>query len=436
MELRSEDALRQVQERNLNAESQLVAQHAQQIMAQNQMLKQRAQERQAYLQASVGLIHQKVMETADPETGETDMTEGMKRAFPALNALSPEMADQAMTAYSKLAAPEMRMQAQLGSAQTRAQAQLGVAGLKANNPRLDSFSQAMQDYQKALTSGDVDAADLYKSRLQKLSGQLPSAALREGEDLAGAKSKLDAINEQIRGMPEVDPGLEAQRRRYQAIVDSMESRHGQEEIQVATPGGPTVSIVKGGKKQEGALTPGETTRYGEDLQSTSNALRNLNKLRDQLGTGTVGAAPAVENFIFDKVLSQLAPDVVDKNRVAGRQNIRLGTQQVLGELNNRGRFSNQELTAIKEAMPSLGMAESDPNATIKLDELRLMLAEKGAAAAVAIKRPVSDEVLQTLAKLFPPGAEGERALASEVRNGALKPEVALQVRKWQKSKGM
>lgn len=183
-------------------------------------------------------------------------------------------------------------------------------------------------------------------------------------------------------------------------------------------------------------TNAEETKYGEDLTATSNALRSINRLRGQLGSNVVGASPKIQTFLFDEVLSQLDPSLADKARAAGRQNIRLATQQILGELNNKGRLSNQELQAVREAMPSLGAAESSPNAQVKLDELSRTLAEKGAAAAIAIKRPLTPEILQSLSTIFPPGAEGERAMAEEVKKGALPREAALQVRKWQKSKGL
>jgi hypothetical protein len=435
-QLRSEEALRMVQERHLAAQADQLAYNLQQAQAE------KAKEDQDLQTAD--LIHHTMTETTDatPEqaTQATDQwlinrnpKAAMKIGQARFLMSKPELAQEALQTKENVA------QTQAAGAMARTQAQQAGAlqrtQLRVQSPHLDAFTQSLGDYQKALESGDDEKASMLKARLQKLSGQLPSAAMREGEDLATVKDKLATLTQKMNSLPEVDPADEAQRQHYQNIVDSMESRHGQEEISVATPGGPEVRITKGGKKEPGALTPAETTRYGEDIQATSNALRNLNRLRSQLGAGTVGAGPVVESFIFDKVLSQLGADVSDKARVAGRQNIRLSTQQVLGELNNRGRLSNQELNAIKDAMPSLGMAESDPNAKVKLDELRLMLAEKGASAATTIKRPVSDEILQTLAHLFPPGAEGERAMAAEVRNGSLNRDVALQVRKWQKSKG-
>lgn len=451
MELQSRAALQAVQERQSAAEAEMLMQHAALYKQQLDQQQEEQKGKKAFELAVDSTFQNHLKQSMDPETGEVDLPTAMARTHSTLSAISPELADKWATSQSKILAPEMRTQGQLGVQQLRNQGglqreelkgqnaydvqglrnqgNLDVATLRSKSPKLDSFTTAFEGYQKALLSGDEETAKIYLGRVQKLSGQLPSAALKEGEDLAEQKLKLD----QLKADPEADQ-VEVQR--LQAVVDSMESRHGLEETEISTPGGPTVRITKGGKKEPGALTPAETTRYGEDAQAAGNALRNLNRLREQLGTGTVGAAPTVENFVFDKVLSQFGADVADKARIAGRQNIRLATQQVLGELNNRGRFSNQELTAIKEAMPSLGMTESDPNAKVKLDELRLMLAEKGAASAIAIKRPVGEEILQTLAQLFPPGSEGERAMAAEVRNGSLNANVALQVRKWQKQKGL
>lgn len=447
MQLRSLEALRQVQERETAAQAEMVTQHAQLYMQQQQMQEQKNKERQAYLASSLNLIHDEVQKAGG------DVTLGMQNAFPALNALSPELADQATTSYSKLIAPQLRLQGQLGTASIRADTQrsiaeqgtqraLGVQELRnqgaanvqqmrnlGNGPKQDPIGYNRMKQKEAMEAGDQEAAALYGARLAKLVGTAPSPALKEANDLADAKAQLDRLNQQASGLPEQDPALETQRKRLQAVVDSMEARHGQEEISVSTPGGPEVRITKGGQKQP--FTKAEESRYGEDMQATGNALRVLGRLSGEVQQGAVGVGPKIQHAILDEYLGQLDSGLVDKSRSAARQDIGIATQQVLGELNNQGRMSVQELHAIQAAMPSLGMAESPANAQVKLNQLRLTLAEKGAAAAVTLNRPVRPEVLQTLSELFP-GREGATRLAAEVKQGALSADVARQVIKWQR----
>ncbi len=330
---------------------------------------------------------------------------------------------------------------------------------------LDASGNPMTYLQKGPGSGEIlnKGANLpageFSSRVNPVTGkpeavfyQTPNSAqlvknpedvlpeeVRASSILAQKKQELRTLNNALleTGAGEGSPDTEKLKGRIAQLgdeIDSLEARHGMQEISVETPGGPTVRIGKA-QKQPGDMTPAETTKYGEDLSATSNALRSVMRLKGQMGSNVVGLSPRVQNVIFDEVLAQFDPALANKARTAGRQNIRLATQQILGELNNRGRLSNQELQAVKDAMPSLGAAESAPNAQVKLDELSLMLAEKGAAAAQSIKRPITPEILQTLSDLFPPGT-GEQAMAAEVKRGALSRETALQVRKWQKMKGL
>jgi hypothetical protein len=235
-----------------------------------------------------------------------------------------------------------------------------------------------------------------------------SPALLEAEDLANEREKLNSLPE---GSPERD--------RQQAIVDSMEARHNQQEIEVTSlpGGGTTTRIGKASKKGPQTLTTAEETRLGEDIQASANALRVLNSLQKQVDSNAVGIGPMLGSAVLDRVLGQFDKDLVNQKRVEARQNIGIATQQVLGELNNRGRFSNMELTAIKSLMPGLGAAESPERSRIAVLGLRKVLAEKGAHAAVSLKRDVPAEILTTLSE------QSDKQLADEVKAGALDKDI-------------
>lgn len=192
----------------------------------------------------------------------------------------------------------------------------------------------------------------------------------------------------------------------------------EETTDVQFPGGGGLRIVKGGPQKTTATpTVAEETRLGNDVQATANSLRVLNRLEGQLNSGAVGILPTLSTVIFDEVLGQLAPDLVDKNRVAARQNVGVATQQVLGELNNQGRISNMELNAIKNAMPGLGALSSAEQGKVKIRELQKVLAEKGAHAAVTLKRDIPSETMQTLSRMT------DEELANDAQQGALDPIV-------------
>lgn len=271
-------------------------------------------------------------------------------------------------------------------------------------------SEAKMGLEREKMAAQADAA---QARLDAAAAKR-SPALTEATDLADAQAKLKTL----------PPGPE--RDRQQIIVDDMLARHSEQQIEVtSTPGGGTTTritrVPSGKQATPGALTTAEQTRYGEDVQASANSLRVLNSLQNKIDSGTVGALPAINTVLFDEVLGQFAPDLVNQHRAASRQNIGIATQQVLGELNNRGRFSNMELQAIKGLMPELGGMESAARSQVKLRELRKMLAEKGANAAVTLKRPIPSEIVSTLSEM------SDQALVDEFKSGAISNDIFWQI---------
>lgn len=408
-QLQSEAALRAVQERHLAAQADQLAWQLKQ--AQEQKVKDDID-----LQTHQLFTGKLVEAGLPPAEAQSTMNDWLANR-------NPKLAKDVGQAQYWMDRPEM--------AQAKLASQEKIAQLRVN-PRLDSFGQAWEGYQKAMQSGDETAIKDWHGRIQRLSGQLPSSALREGEDLANARVNLDKVNEALKTNPDNQPLQETQKR-LQTVVDSMESRHNTQEISMTTPEGTTLRVGK--QQKDTDITPATRSTLEKDDIATSNALRNIVRLRQQLTNGTVGLGPALENFMLDKVLGQFDPDLVNAQRVKARQNISLATQGILGELGTRQRFSNQELNAIRGVMPSLGGAENTENAQLKLNEVALMLAEKGAAASQRLKKPTSPEVLQTLANLFPGTQEGQQALQKEMRDGLISPDVAMQVRKYLKKGG-
>lgn len=250
--------------------------------------------------------------------------------------------------------------------------------------------------------------------------QIPAQA--EAEYLSGLQAQERTLLAQLNKPEDEFPGqhrvLKELLTTVQDKIASVESRHPvMEETIRMTPTGETVVERKraqtGKQAMPGALTPTEQTRLGEDMMASANALRVLNDLQSQLDRGAVGIIPTISATVFDRVLGQFDKGLVDKHRQTARNNIGIATQQVLGELNNRGRFSNMELQAIKSLMPSLGAFEAPERAKIAVRSLSKVLAEKGAKAAVMMKREIPTEIIHTLSEY------SDTDLAQEYQNGSL-----------------
>lgn len=285
--------------------------------------------------------------------------------------------------------------------------------------------QMRLDAQKEIAGLKADAA---KNKL--------SPAAQEAKDYADLKDQLQTETNKVleSGVGEETPELRAQNQKIQNIknqIESMEARRGETETQItSTPGGATtVTLTKGKVKSPETLTTSEQTRLGEDLIASSNSLRSLSQLKGQLTGNVVGALPTAANIIFDKLLAQVDPSFEDPERVKGRRMINITTQQVLGELNRSGRFSNLELKRIESILPSSGAFGSAAEARDAVDQLKLVLAEKGAKSATAMGRKVPPEVLSALADV------PDQQLAADVKAGLLDLNIAIQARAFRKSKG-
>lgn len=285
--------------------------------------------------------------------------------------------------------------------------------LIAMKQKADQLAQA-QKYRESQLGIETQKLEYEKARLAA-----PDAQQKEREDYAKYVQQEAQLMGLLKANP-TDTEAQAKLKDVQTKKQAWEVMHNarEESTSIDFPGGGGVRIVRGGAgKSPTTPTTAEETRLGNDIQSTANSLRVLNRLEGQLNAGAVGILPTLSTVIFDEVLGQLAPDLVDKNRVAARQNVGVATQQVLGELNNQGRISNMELNAIKNAMPGLGALSSAEQGKIKIRELQKVLAEKGAHAAITLKRDIPSETLQTLSRMT------DEELAKDAQQGALDPKV-------------
>lgn len=225
-----------------------------------------------------------------------------------------------------------------------------------------------------------EASGLLYDRLQREKSDLESQ-LKTNPQNVDAATRLKSVTNQL---------------------DAWETRHAAEEETIETgPGGVGFKLTKtrGGKKEPGALTVGETTDYGKDLAATSNALRSLGQLKSGLTSEVVGLMPTIANKVVDNMLAQWFPDMRNPERIAGREMIGVSAEEIVGSLRRTGRFSEPEMRRIQNLLPSTGAASAASTGQDKIAVLSRVFAEKGANAATALKRPVPGEVLSALAAL-------------------------------------
>lgn len=269
-----------------------------------------------------------------------------------------------------------------------------------------------QKQQHEAEQAEKKAALAETSRWHDLEAAKRSPAYTEGEDLAKAKDQLATL-------PEGSP----RKQHIQTVIDSMEARHKEQEIEVSsTPGGGTTTrIVTGGTQGKSDLTSAERSRLSDDVNAAANSLRSLGQLKEKLSDKTVGAIPAIQSFLMDDVLAQFSPGFKSEARVKGREMIGVSAEEIVGELRRGGRFSEPEARRIAALLPSTGAASSAAAGKDKVDEISKVLAEKGAKSAISLKRPIPTEILSTLAKI--PTAQ----LEHEYQEGWMDKETLLSV---------
>src|SRR5512138_3847011 len=93
LQLRSQEALRAIQERQSVAQAEVLMQHAAVYKQQIQAARDQQESEAAFKLAVGSTFQENLRQSTDPETGEQDVPTAMARTHAALSAIDPKLAD-------------------------------------------------------------------------------------------------------------------------------------------------------------------------------------------------------------------------------------------------------------------------------------------------------------------------------------------------------
>jgi hypothetical protein len=143
-------------------------------------------------------------------------------------------------------------------------------------------------------------------------------------------------------------------------------------------GRPIFQMSEGGATPIGKPTVAtQSMAQGKQLQY-QNATELMNWLEKNLKPEHVGVSGKTGEFLVDKTLAQILPNVANRERINVRSTLDMA-QGLAREIvdSPSGRFSNVERDAILGALPSTGMFESYPDAIARLQRAKEVLRSRG-----------------------------------------------------------
>lgn len=205
-------------------------------------------------------------------------------------------------------------------------------------------------------------------------------AFREGKVPGGKPTASVAITDEIlKSESEANKAeaegnmVEATRLRDRATL-LREQTKGQEVVTgYDDQGRPIIRMGKG----VGAPTVATQSQAQQKLLRYENSVELINKLQKTLKSEHLGAAGVAGEWIMDRGMSQLIPELANKDRIDARSALIAAREGLLGEISNDPRFSNMDREEVSRALPSSGIFESLPDATQRLNTVRSIITQRG-----------------------------------------------------------
>lgn len=154
-------------------------------------------------------------------------------------------------------------------------------------------------------------------------------------------------------------------------------------------GRPIFQLSEGGAKPIGIPTVAtQSLAQSKNLQY-QNATELLSWLEKHVKPEHVGLAGKTGEFVVDKTLGQLLPEVANKDRIDVRSTLDMA-QGLAREIvdSPAGRFSNVERDAVLGALPSTGVFESYPDAIARIQRAKEVLRNRGRVYSTELGQPV------------------------------------------------
>jgi hypothetical protein len=193
-----------------------------------------------------------------------------------------------------------------------------------------------------------------------------------------------------------------------------------EEFSITTAEGTQIvrrsgSAVGAGEGIAGEPTVASKSRVQEDLAQAQKMIVDLDAFQEGLKEGHLGIRGVLGDAVFDRMLPMFGVPTADAARIESREELRLLIQGALRQVSVDSRFSNEDMKAVKLAMPSTGMVESTERANIIVDVLRRIMAKRALIDAESVGAPPP---------AFALGALANEALLDAVKQGIVTVEEA------------
>jgi hypothetical protein len=149
---------------------------------------------------------------------------------------------------------------------------------------------------------------------------------------------------------------------------------------------PIYSLKRGPSSSQ--ATVATQSQAQQKLIRYENSVELMNHLDKVLTSGHVGAAGVTGEYLMDRGLSQLVPELANKDRVDARSTLialREGLSREMAD--DRGRFSAADREEIMRALPSNGMWESLPDASQRISTVRNIIMQRARNYSQAIGQP-------------------------------------------------
>jgi hypothetical protein len=350
---------------------------------------------------------------------------GLEQAGQTMNA--NEAADRLRLGYAQLQAENERAAMSAASSERQANAanalrQTELQSHIAENNSLNTFrSGELADRQAALdlenkkfTSGESDKASLLKET-SNLFGELSGAtspadqlktlakypnaahALKAGV-LSDFVQKPSQAPASVKLVDEIQKTEQAARDAEATgnTTAAQDLRHRVELLVDQTKGQETVigwddanrPIIRQGKGVASAATVATQSQAQQKLIRYENTIELMNHLDKVLKPEHLGAAGVTGEYIMDRGLSQLVPELANKDRVDARSTLvalREGLSREMAD--DSRRFSAADREEIMKALPSNGVFESLADASQRISTVRSILMERARNYSQAIGQP-------------------------------------------------
>jgi hypothetical protein len=352
---------------------------------------------------------------------------GLEKSGQTMNA--NEAADRLRLGYAQLKAENERAAMSAASSERQANAanalrQTELQSHIAENNSLNTFrSGELADRQAALdlenkkfTSGEVDKSNLMKET-SNLFGELSTAAtpadqlktlskypnaahaLKAGvlSDFVQKPTQPPASVKLVDEIQKTEQAANeafskgdttaATQLRDRASLLREQGRGSMEEFTGYNDQGLPIYSLKRGPSSSQA-TVATQSQAQQKLIRYENSVELMNHLDKVLTSGHVGAAGVTGEYLMDRGLSQLVPELANKDRVDARSTLialREGLSREMAD--DRGRFSAADREEIMRALPSNGMWESLPDASQRISTVRNIIMQRARNYSQAIGQP-------------------------------------------------